>query len=48
MPSWFGGNLDFENVTTGLRNTGMDSSLIAKVMGLNWCKFFESSFEPKT
>ena len=48
MPCWFGGNLDFENVTTGLRNSGMDSLLIKKVMGLNWYKFFESSFEPKT
>jgi microsomal dipeptidase-like Zn-dependent dipeptidase len=48
MPSWFTGNLDFENVSTGLKNTGMDSLLIAKVMGLNWLKFFESSFEPKT
>ena len=47
MPSWFGGNLDFTNLSTGLRNTGMDASLISKVMGENWFNFFSKSFEPK-
>ena len=47
MPSWFGGNLDFKNLSVGLRNTGMDAALISKVMGGNWFKFFSESFEPK-
>ena len=47
MPSWFGSNLDFANINEGLKQTGMDASLISKVMGGNWCKFFSKSFEPK-
>ena len=47
MPSWFRGNLDFKNLSVGLRNTGMDAALISKVMGGNWFKFFSESFEPK-
>ena len=47
MPNWFGGNLDFSNITTGLKNTGMDHSMISKVMGGNWFNFFRNSFESK-
>ena len=47
MPSWFLGNLDFKNLSVGLRNTGMDAALISKVMGGNWFRFFSESFEPK-
>jgi len=47
MPSWCRGNLDFKNLSVGLRNTGMDAALISKVMGGNWFKFFSESFEPK-
>jgi len=47
MPNWFGGNLDFSNISTGLKNTGMDASIILKVMGGNWFNFFRHSFEPK-
>ena len=47
MPSWFRGNLDFKSLSLGLRNTGMDASLISKVMGGNWFSFFSKSFEPK-
>ena len=47
MPSWFRGNLDFKNLSVGLRNTGMDAALISKVMGGNWFRFFSESFEPK-
>ena len=47
MPSWFGGNLDFNNLSVGLRNTGMDAALISKVMGGNWFRFFSESFGPK-
>ena len=47
MPSWFGSNLDFANINEGLKQTGMDASLISKVMGGNWFNFFSKSFEPK-
>ena len=47
MPSWFESNLDFANINEGLKQTGMDASLISKVMGENWFNFFSKSFEPK-
>ena len=47
MPNWFGGNLDFANIITGLKNTGMDASMISKVMGVNWYNFFSTSFGSK-
>ena len=47
MPSWFRGNLDFTNLNEGLKQTGMDASLISKVMGGNWFNFFSKSFAPK-
>ena len=47
MPNWFGGNLDFSNISTGLKNTGMDQSMISKVMGGNWYNFFRNSFGSK-
>ena len=47
MPNWFGGNLDFSNISTGLKNTGMDQSMISKIMGGNWFNFFRNSFESK-
>ena len=47
MPSWFESNLDFATINEGLKQTGMDASLISKVMGGNWFNFFNKSFEPK-
>ena len=47
MPNWFGGNLDFSNISAGLKNTGMDASMISKVMGGNWFNFFRNSFESR-
>ena len=47
MPNWFGGNLDFSNISSGLKNTGMDQSMISKVMGRNWYNFFSNSFGSK-
>ncbi len=47
MPNWFGGNLDFLNISIGLKNTGMDASMISKVMGVNWYNFFNNSFGSK-
>ena len=47
MPNWFGGNLDFSNISIGLKNTGMDASMVSKVMGVNWYNFFSNSFGSK-
>ena len=47
MPSWFRGNLDFTNLNKGLKQAGMDASLISKVMGGNWFNFFSKSYESK-
>ena len=41
------GTFDFKKLSVGLRNTGMDASVISKVMGGNWFNFFSKSFEPK-
>ena len=46
MPSWFGGNLDFDNIANGLRAHGFADADVEKVMGGNWLRFFEESFEP--
>ena len=48
MPSWFGGNLDFKNLSVGLRNTGMDAALISKVMGGNWLTFLAKVLSQKS
>ena len=46
MPSWFGGNLDFDNIANGLRAHGFADADVEKVMGGNWLRFFEDSFGP--
>ena len=46
MPSWFGGNLDFDNIANGLRAHGFADADVEKVMGGNWLRFFEESFGP--
>ena len=46
MPSWFRGNRDFSNIEAGLRATGLDDREVAGIMGENWLRFFEESFEP--
>ena len=46
MPSWFGGNLDFDNIANGLRAHGFADADVEKVMGSNWLRFFEESFGP--
>jgi membrane dipeptidase len=43
---WFTGNADFPNIPAGLRAHGFSAEDTAKVMGLNWLRFFESSFGP--
>ena len=47
MPEWFGGNVDFSNIESGLRAVGFDEKDVHKVMGNNWLRFFEENFGPK-
>jgi membrane dipeptidase len=45
QPGWFRDNRDFAKLAGGLRAVGMSDEDVAKVMGLNWRRFFEQSFE---
>ena len=47
----FASSADFGNLVRGLRAVGFNEEELEKVMGLNWYRFFESSFgrqEPAT
>ena len=46
-PAWFKGNRDFGNIAEGLKARGFTDDETAKVMGLNWLRFFETSFGPQ-
>ncbi len=46
QPHWFQNSMHYSNIETGLRNRGFTEYDIRKVMGLNWLRFFESSFLP--
>jgi len=43
--TWFANNADFPNIVQGLRDHGFDEKDAAKIMGGNWLRFFEESFE---
>ncbi len=45
MPNWFADNRDFGGIATGLKAAGMGVADVAAVMGGNWLRFFETSFE---
>ena len=45
MPAWFGDNRDFSNIEAGLRAVGFDATEVAGIMGENWLRFFDDSFE---
>ena len=47
MPSWFNDSRDFGNIEAGLRAVGFDYGEIAKIMGENWLRFFETSFSAR-
>ncbi|NNC35864.1 MAG: membrane dipeptidase [Acidimicrobiales bacterium] len=47
QPDWFESSKDFGNIANGLIAKGMSQDDVEKVMGLNWYRFFESSFEPQ-
>ncbi|WP_026941328.1 dipeptidase [Hellea balneolensis] len=46
QPDWFESSKDFGNIAEGLSDKGMAQRDIEKVMGGNWYRFFEASFEP--
>ena len=46
QPPWFRDNRDFGNIERGLSAIGFGAKNIAKFMGGNWYRFFETSFGP--
>jgi microsomal dipeptidase-like Zn-dependent dipeptidase len=46
QPRWFADNRDFRNLRAGLRAVGFADADVAKILGLNWLRFFELSFGP--
>ncbi len=46
MPSWYAGNVDFVNITKGLRGIGMSEEDTNKIMGGNWLRFYDDNFGP--
>lgn len=46
MPPWFTDNRDFANLESGMLAVGMNSDEVAKIMGLNWYRFFADNFGP--
>ena len=46
QPSWFKSNLGFANLGKGLKDVGFSGVEVAKILGLNWLRFFEASFGP--
>ena len=40
-------NLDFPQLKVGLRKLGMSDNEIKKIMGANWLRYFDNSFNPQ-
>ncbi len=47
MVPWFQDNRDFENIGIGLRETGLNDTEVAGIMGDNWYRFFNANFGPQ-
>ncbi len=47
QPDWFCDNRDFGNIETALGKTGFSASEVAGIMGGNWMRFYETSFDPE-
>ncbi|EPJ53276.1 MAG: peptidase, M19 family protein [Osedax symbiont Rs2] len=45
---WFRDSRDFPNLTRGLQEIGFDDAEVAKIMGLNWLRFFENSLSARS
>ena len=46
MPDWFKDNRDFGNIREGLLATALSAEDVDGIMGANWLRFYEESFEP--
>lgn len=46
MPDWFKDNRDFGRIRDGLLQTSLTEAEVEGIMGGNWMRFFEESFEP--
>ncbi|MEO1797593.1 MAG: membrane dipeptidase [Pseudomonadota bacterium] len=46
QPAFFQTNADFPGLAEGLGAVGFDAGEIAAILGLNWYRFFEESFQP--
>ena len=46
QPEWFQDNRDFDHIARGLTDAGLHEDEIAGIMGANWLRFFDESFQP--
>jgi microsomal dipeptidase-like Zn-dependent dipeptidase len=46
QPDWFQDNRGLGNIKGGLKAIGMSDEETAKIMGLNWLKFYDENFTP--
>ena len=46
QPAWFQSNADFPNLAQGLRQVGFSAQEVAGIMGDNWLRFYDASFDP--
>ena len=46
QPAWFRSVLQFRAIAEGLRGVGFSESEAQQILGLNWLRFFETSFGP--
>ena len=46
MPDWFADNRDFGTIRDGLLATALSAEDVDGIMGGNWLRFYEESFEP--
>ncbi|MGI9421818.1 MAG: membrane dipeptidase [Hyphomicrobiaceae bacterium] len=45
MPSWFRDNRDMGTIESGLQSAGFNANEVAGIMGENWLRFFQRSFD---
>ena len=48
QPDWFVNNTHFPNIRKGLHGVGFSKPEIEAIMGGNWLRFYDRSFEPQT
>jgi membrane dipeptidase len=46
MPEWFKNNRDFDTIRSGLLATALTQEEVDGIMGGNWLRFYEESFDP--